>query len=149
LGARELADVPTADPIEDVRASAWRLYEFSTEQPQYFALVFLDRAVPRVSKEYERFAFISEMRSRALARVERCIAEGLFPATTHADVALRLLWAPIVGFAALRLSHRIPEGVEIDPLVRDAIETTIAGIRAGAPRHARPVEAALAGARTA
>ena len=138
LGARELADAPSADPVEDVRASAWRLYEFSKDQPQYFALVFLDRHVPRVSKEYERFAFISEMRSRALARVERCIAQRLFPETTHAEVALRLLWAPIVGFAALRLSQRIPEGVELDPLVRDAIETTIAGIRAGAPRHARP-----------
>ena len=148
LGARELADTPSGDPVEDVRASAWRLYEFSQDQPQYFALVFLDRHVPRVSREYERFAFISEMRSRAMARVERCIAEGLFPETTYAEVALRLLWAPIVGFAALRLSQRIPEGVLIDPLVRDAIETTIAGIRAGAPRHARPAEAAPA-ARTA
>jgi AcrR family transcriptional regulator len=150
LGARELADAPSGDPVEDVRASAWRLYEFSKEQPQYFALVFLDRHVPRVSREYERFAFISEMRSRAMARVERCIAEGLFPETTYAEVALRLLWAPIVGFAALRLSQRIPEGVAMDPLVRDAIETTIAGIRAGAPRHAQPAEAASApAARTA
>jgi AcrR family transcriptional regulator len=140
LGARELAEAPSADPIEDVRAAAWRLYEFSKEQPQYFALVFLDRHVPRVSKDYERFAFISEMRSRAMARVERCVAEGLFPETTYADVALRLLWSPIVGIAALRLSHRIPEAVDSDPLVRDAIETTIAGIRAGAPRHARPVD---------
>ena len=80
LGARELADAPSADPVEDVRASTWRLYEFSKEQPQYFALVFLDPRVPRVSREYERFAFISEMRSRALARVDRCVAEGLFPA---------------------------------------------------------------------
>ena len=142
LGARELADAPSDDALDDLRASIWRLYEFSTEQPQYFALVFLDRHVPRVSKDYERFAFISEMRNRALARVERCIAEGLFPDTTHAEVALRLLWAPVVGFAALRLSHRIPDGVAIDPLVRDSIETTIAGIRAGAPRHARPLEAA-------
>ena len=142
LGARELADAPSADALDDLRASIWRLYEFSKEQPQYFALVFLDRHVPRVSREYERFAFISEMRKRALARVERCIAEGLFPDTTHAEVALRLLWAPVVGFAALRLSHRIPDGVAIDPLVRDSIETTIAGIRAGAPRHARPLDVA-------
>ena len=140
LGARELADAPSGDPIEDVRAAAWRLYEFSKEQPQYFALVFLDRGVPRVSKDYERFAFISEMRSRAIARVERCVAEKLFPDTTYAEVALRLLWSPIVGIAALRLSQRMPEEVDIDSLVRDAIETTIAGIRAGAPRHARPVD---------
>ena len=142
LGARELADAPSDDPVEDVRAATWRLYEFSKEQPQYFALVFLDPRVPRVSREYERFAFISEMRSRALARVDRCVAEGLFPPTTHAEVALRLLWAPVVGIAALHLSRRMPDDLDPDPLVRDAIETTIAGIRAGAPKHSRP--AALA-----
>ena len=144
LGARELADAPSDDPVEDVRAATWRLYEFSKEQPQYFALVFLDPRVPRVSREYERFAFISEMRNRALARVDRCVAEGLFPPTTHAEVALRLLWAPVVGIAALRLSRRMPDEVDPDPLVRDAIETTIAGIRAGAPRHARPAPPAPA-----
>ncbi|HXR44264.1 MAG TPA: TetR/AcrR family transcriptional regulator [Pseudolysinimonas sp.] len=144
LGAREMADAPSADPVEDVRAATWRLYEFSKDQPQYFTLVFLDQRVPRVSREYERFAFISEMRSRALARVDRCVAEGLFPPTTHADVALRLLWAPIVGFAALRLSRRMADEVDLDPLVRDAIETTIAGIRAGAPRHARPAPSSAA-----
>ncbi len=150
IGERQFAGSPSDDPLGDVRAVAWRLYEFSKDQPQYFALVFLDRHVPRVSKEYERFAFISEMRTRALARVERCIAEGLFPETTYAEVALRLLWAPIVGIAALRLSHRMPDSLDIDALVRDAIETTIAGIRAGAPRHARPVETAAAlAARTA
>src|SRR5215831_1239111 len=78
LGGREVADAPGADALEDVRAVAWRLYEFSKEQPQYFALVFLDRQVPRVSREYERFAFISEMKRRAQARVERCVGEGLF-----------------------------------------------------------------------
>jgi len=142
LGARELADAPTDDPVEDVRAATWRLYEFSKEQPQYFALVFLDPRVPRVSREYERFAFISEMRSRALARVDRCVAEGLFPPTTHAEVALRLLWAPVVGIAALRLSRRMSDDLDPDPLVRDAIETTIAGIRAGAPKHSRPAASA-------
>ena len=138
LGARQLTDAPSHDPLDDVRAAAWRLYEFSKEQPQYFALVFLDRRVPRVSREYERFAFISEMRSRLLAQVERCVAEGAFPATTYAEVALRLLWAPVFGIAALRLSHRLAPAEDADALVRDAIDTTIAGIRAGAPTHARP-----------
>ena len=138
LGARQHTGAPSEDPLDDVRAAAWRLYEFSKEQPQYFALVFLDRRVPRVSREYERFAFISEMRSRVLAQVERCIAEHVFPGTTHAEVALRLLWAPIFGIAALRLSHRLAPAEDADALVRDAIDTTIAGIRAGAPKHARP-----------
>src|SRR5216117_481617 len=34
LGARELADTPSDDAIGDLRAVAWRLYEFSKEQPQ-------------------------------------------------------------------------------------------------------------------
>jgi AcrR family transcriptional regulator len=138
LGARQFADTPSDDPLEDVRTAAWRLYQFSKEHPQYFALVFLDRHVPRVSREYERFSFISEMRSRMLAMMERCIAEGVFPATTHAEVALRLLFAPIFGIAALRLSHRMASPEDADALVRDAIDTTIAGIRAGVPRHASP-----------
>ena len=65
--------------------------------------------------------------------MQRCIAEGVFPATTHAEVALRLLFAPIIGIAALRLSNRLHARRDADALVRDAIETTIAGIRAGAP----------------
>ena len=43
LGARELADAPSDDPVEDVRAATWR-DQFSKEQPQYFALVFSIRA---------------------------------------------------------------------------------------------------------
>src|SRR5947208_1397288 len=46
-----------AAPLERVRAVFWHLYEFSREQPQYFALIFVDRTVPRISREYERFAF--------------------------------------------------------------------------------------------
>jgi hypothetical protein len=33
------------------------LYEFSIQHPQYFALMFVDREVPRISQAYERFAF--------------------------------------------------------------------------------------------
>jgi len=47
--------------VERVRANFLRMYEFSREQPQYFALIFLDRSVPRISREYERFAFAREM----------------------------------------------------------------------------------------
>ena len=144
IGERQFAGSPSDDPLGDVRAVAWRLYEFSKDQPQYFALVFLDRHVPRVSKEYERFSFISDMRSRALAQVERCIEDGIFPATTDAEVALRLLFAPVIGIAALRLSNRMQPDVDADALIRDAIETTLVGIRAGAPTHARRVPMAVA-----
>src|SRR5688572_1837924 len=43
LGAKQLTAAPGDEPLDDVRDAVWRLYEFSKEQPQYFALVFLDR----------------------------------------------------------------------------------------------------------
>jgi RND family efflux transporter MFP subunit len=141
IGERQFAGSPSDDPLDDVRAVAWRLYEFSKDHPQYFALVFLDRRVPRVSKEFERFSFISEMRSRALAQVERCVEHGIFPPTTDPEVALRLLFAPVIGIAALRVSNRMQPDVDADALVRDAIETTLSGIRAGAPKQTRRAEA--------
>ena len=144
LGASQPAHAPSDDPLDDVRAAAWRLYEFSKEQPEYFALVFLDRHVPRIGREYERFAFMSEMRNRTLAQVQRCVAEGVFPATIEAVVAMRLLFAPIIGIAALRLSERLSPPEDADALAQDAIDTTIAGLRAGAPTHAQPSSACAA-----
>jgi RND family efflux transporter MFP subunit len=86
------------------------------------------------------------MRSRALAQVQRCIEDGIFPTSTDPEVALRLLFAPVIGIAALRLSNRMQPDVDADALMRDAIETTLAGIRAGAPTHARRTSRAPAGA---
>ena len=137
IGAGELASVSTGDPLQDVRNTVWRLYEFSRQHPQYFALVFLDRHVPRIGREYEQFAFMTELKNRVLARMQRCIDEGVFPPTVGADVALRLLWAPVIGIASGLLSQRLPQEVDADALVRDAIDTTIAGLRAGAAIHSR------------
>src|SRR5437764_14984302 len=39
-------------PLERVRGVFWRLYEFSRDHPQYFALMFVDRSVPRIGREY-------------------------------------------------------------------------------------------------
>src|SRR5262249_59365744 len=50
----------TLDPLLRIRAVFWRVYEFSRQHPQYFALMFLDRSVPRISREYERFTFVRE-----------------------------------------------------------------------------------------
>jgi AcrR family transcriptional regulator len=136
LGASQLQQAPSDHPLDDIRAAAWRFYEFSKVQPQYFALVFLDRRVPRIGREYERVAFMSDLKGRLLAQMQRSIDEGIFPATVDADVGLRLIWAPILGIAALRLSERLrPE--DADDLILDAIDTTIAGLQAGAPTRAR------------
>ena len=140
LGATQLARPATDDAVRDLADAAWQLYSFSKEQPQYFALVFLDRRVPRIGPESERFAFMSEIKSALLAQVQRCVDEGLLPASLHPKVALRLLWAAVVGIASLRLSNRLAPGEDADALIRDAISTTIAGLRAGAATHVYPTQ---------
>src|SRR3982751_4093027 len=60
-GAAMDAALDKLEPIEQIRAIFWRLYEFSRQHPQYFELMFVDRSVPRISQAYERFAFAREM----------------------------------------------------------------------------------------
>jgi AcrR family transcriptional regulator len=138
LGASHMARPATGDPLADLADVPWRLYAFSKEQPQYFALVFLDRRVPRIGPQSERFAFMSDIKNSLHARVQRCVDEGLFPASLRPQVALRLLWASVIGIASLRLSDRLPPGEDADALVRVAISTTIAGLRAGGANHLQP-----------
>src|SRR6266852_4924956 len=53
----------SVDPLDRLRKVFWRIYEFSGQHPQYFALMFVDRFVPRITREYERFTFVRDMRS--------------------------------------------------------------------------------------
>ncbi len=136
LGAVSMASSPASDrPLDDVRATLWRMHEFSAQHPEYFALVFLDRRVPRIGQEYERFAFMSEMRARFLAQITRAVDQGDLPPSLDPRVALRLLIAPILGLAAMRLSQRLCADEDPDALARNAIDATLAGLRAGAATH--------------
>jgi AcrR family transcriptional regulator len=141
LGASQLGQAQSGDPLADLGAVAWQFFEFSKAQPQYFALVFLDRHVPRIGREFERFAFMADLKDQLRARVRLCIDEGLLPAELDPDVALRLLWSPLIGIASMTLSNRIPATDDSDALVRASIATTIAGLRAGSangllsPKH--------------
>ena len=144
LGAATTADAPSADPLDDIRMAPWRLYEFSKRQPQYFALVFLDRRVPRIARDSEQFAFMVEIKNAIRTQMQRCLDAGLFPPALDVDVALRLILAPVMGLALLRLSGRLLPHEDADALVRDAIETTIAGLRAGAATHTTGAKALAA-----
>src|ERR1700682_917156 len=56
-------------PLDRIRAMSRWFYEFSREHPQYFALMFVDRSVPRISREYERFAFARELKGLLVTEV--------------------------------------------------------------------------------
>ena len=118
-----------ATPLERVRAVFWRLYEFSRDQPQYFALMFVDRSVPRISREYERFAFAREMKQHILEELEACIDAGQLPRTLNAPAAMRALMVGILGVAVLRLSDRLGPGEDPDLLADDVLNLALAGLR--------------------
>ncbi|HZT77032.1 MAG TPA: TetR/AcrR family transcriptional regulator [Vicinamibacterales bacterium] len=123
-----LQDLP---PLERLRSIFWRMYEFSVEHPQYFALMFVERSVPRISREYERFAFMRTRKQEIIGVVEACIASGDLPDGTNPGVAFRVLTAGLLGIATLRLSERLAPGENADDLARDVLAVAIAGLRAG------------------
>src|SRR5207244_8849383 len=63
-------------PLDRVRAIFWRIYEFSREQPQYFALMFMERSVPRISREYERVAVARTRKRQVTAAIQGCVGVG-------------------------------------------------------------------------
>jgi hypothetical protein len=114
-----------------VRAIFWHLYEFSREQPQYFALIFVDRSVPRISREYERFAFARDRKRHILEELQACVDAGELPKTLNTAVAMRALMVGVLGVAVLRLSDRLGPGEDADLLAGDVLNLTLAGLRSG------------------
>ena len=119
------------DPLERVRAAFWRMYEFSREHPEYFSLMFVDRSVPRISREYERFAFAREVKGRVVAYLQEAVDAGALPPTVRPMVAFRLLTMGLLGVAVMRLSDRLAPSEDADALARDVLDVTIAGLRSG------------------
>jgi len=123
-----LKDAPALDRI---RAVFWRVYEFSREQPQYFALMFVERSVPRISREYERFAFAREMKQQIIEELRACIDAGDLPRSVDPHLAMRALMVGMLGVALLNLSERLLPGENADLLAADVLNLTLAGLRSG------------------
>jgi AcrR family transcriptional regulator len=129
-----------APPLERVRAIFHRMYEFSCEQPQYFALMFVDRSVPRIGREYERFAFAREMKRHIVAEIQASVDAGSLPETVNPVVATRLLFTGLLGVAVLRLSERLAPGESADDLAADVLNVTLAGLAGGTRLRSTGVE---------
>jgi AcrR family transcriptional regulator len=123
------------DPADDLRRMFWRYYEFSKEHPEYFALMFLDRSVPRISRNWPRLGFVGEMKHDMVLRIQRAIDKGACPADTPPNVVFRLLLTAVHGAATLRLCDRLAPGEDPDTLARATIDTVLKGLQAGAGRN--------------
>src|SRR5258705_9397739 len=125
------ARLETLAPVDRVHANFWRMYEFSREQPQYFALMFLDRSVPRISREYERFAFAREMKAHIIEGIQACIDAGEFPASLDPVVATRTLMVGILGVAVMPLSGRLAPGENADHPALEWLNPKLGGPQSG------------------
>ena len=139
----DLAAVAPLPPIDRVRTLLWRLYEFSVEHPQYFALMFIDRSVPRISREYERFAFAREMKQSLISHVHEAVAAGDLPASVAPDVMFKIVSSALIGVAVMRLSDRLPPGEDAEALARDVLDVTLAGLKAAPPARTSSAECVL------
>ena len=120
-----------ADPVGWIRAVMWRVFEFSKTHPEYFALMFLDRTVPQITRDWERFEFVRAGKAQLAAGIQRAIDAGHFPAGTEPHAVFRILIAAILGAAVTRLCGRIAPGEDSDALARDTLEATLTGLQTG------------------
>ena len=132
------AEVPetTADehPADRLRRQFWRYYEFSKDHPEYFALMFLDRTVPRISQNWERFGLVAEKKHNLIVGIQHAIDAGAFPPGTTAHAVFHIVLASIHGVATQRLCDRLPPGYDADALAGATLDTIITGLKVGAAR---------------
>ena len=116
-----------ADPLVRLRRGLWTFYEFSKAHPEYFELMFVDRSVPSLSQDFQRFEFFQQTTARAEADIRECIERGQFSTSLDPPAALHILWVAMLGAATIRLAQRLAPGEDADALAHDVLETTLAG----------------------
>jgi AcrR family transcriptional regulator len=141
LCTREASCDENTDVLEGIRRPFWRVYEFSKSHPEYYALMFVDRTVPKISKDWQRFGFVREMKLQIGAGIQRAIEAGRFPPGTQVDAVFRILMTAIHGAAVSRLSNRVHPGEDADALARDTLEAALTGLRTGFPVTFHPIVA--------
>ena len=129
LLAQRLQDAidKVSDPLERLHRGLWAFYEFSKTNPEYFELMFIDRSVPSLSQDFQRFEFFQETTSRAEADVRACIERGQFSAALNPAAALHVLWVGMLGGAAIGLAQRLAPGEDPDALAHDLLNSLLAG----------------------
>lgn len=134
----ETAPDDESDLLAALRRPFLSLYRFSRTHPEYFALMFVDRSVPRISRDWERFEFVRDMKVRISQIIQKAIAAGVFPPETEPHAVFGILSAAVVGPGVMQLCSRLAPGDDADALARDTLEAALTGLRAGFPITFRP-----------
>ena len=62
--------------------------------------MFLDRTVPRISQDWERFGFVGEMKPQDRAGIQQAIDAGAFPPARTPTRVFRMLLTAMHGAAS-------------------------------------------------
>jgi len=116
-----------ADPLARLRRGLWGFYEFSKAHAQYFELMFLDRSVPSLGQDFQRFEFFQQTTARAEGDIRACIDRGEFSKALDPAAALHVLWVGMLGAASIGLAQRLAPGEDPDALAHDVLESLLAG----------------------
>jgi AcrR family transcriptional regulator len=122
---------PREGAIDWIRDAFLNVYRFSREHPEYHALMFLDRSVPKISQDWQRFGFVKEMRKQLTDLIRQAINAGDFPADCDPEVVFRVLMVSVQGIAVMRLCDRLMPGEDADGLAYVTLEAAITGLRTG------------------
>jgi AcrR family transcriptional regulator len=115
------------DPLDRVRHGLRAFYEFSKTDPEFFELMFIDRSVPSLNQDFQRFEFFQQITSRAESDIQACIDGGVFSRMLNPAAALHVLWVGVLGVATIGLSKRLAPGEDPDALAIDVLESLLAG----------------------
>lgn len=127
------------DRLASIRHGFMQLHQFSKDHPEHFALMFLDRTVPRISKDWGRFGFVREMRRQITANIRLAIEAGEFSPQMHPDAIFRVLSTAVVGASSVRLCNRMSPYEDGDAIAHDTLEAALQGLRAGFTLQQQPM----------
>ena len=128
---------PEAAPIDCIRSAFLNIYNFSKEHPEYHALMFMDRSVPKISQDWQRFGFVREMRAQLTQLIQQAIDRGDF-AERDPEVIFRVAVSSILGVCMVRLCDRMVPGEDADALAHTTIDAVLTGFRTRFPHSYRP-----------
>jgi AcrR family transcriptional regulator len=129
---------PHDTPLECIRSAFFHLYRFSREHPEYHALMFMDRSVPKISQDWQRFEFVRQLRRELTNTIAQAIADGQFPPGSNPELIFRVLMVATQGISVMRICDRLVPGEDADALARVTIEAALTGLRTGFPHSYNP-----------
>jgi AcrR family transcriptional regulator len=115
------------DPFDRLRGGLWAFYEFSKSHPEYFNLMFVDRSVPSLNQDFQRFEFFQATTALFESDIHACMARGQFSSQLNPAAALHVLWVGMLGAATIGLAQRLAPEEDPDALARDLLDTMLAG----------------------